>query len=181
MCGGGGGPHTPFQMPGQQMPQYGSGGKTYQNQLAPCQEETEFVRVSGYVGKPDFARKTIGGGDCVLPTLWQHTPPLPPLALFPIREGCLTLPSFHGAEKGTSFPSRLQSVKSGHPRGKPMHDCSNSQVGGRVRDRGSRSIVMSAEKYQTFPPNLRRIRDCDSSSRLYRLSYRAVACGRKRQ
>ncbi len=35
-------------------------GKTYQNQLAPCQEETEFVRVTGYVGKPDFARKTRG-------------------------------------------------------------------------------------------------------------------------
>ncbi|HOX83245.1 MAG TPA: DNA mismatch repair endonuclease MutL [Chryseolinea sp.] len=35
-------------------------GKSYQNQLAPCQEETEFVHVTGYVGKPDFARKTRG-------------------------------------------------------------------------------------------------------------------------
>jgi DNA mismatch repair protein MutL len=35
-------------------------GKSYQEQLAACQEETNVVRVSGYVGKPDFARKTRG-------------------------------------------------------------------------------------------------------------------------
>jgi DNA mismatch repair protein MutL len=35
-------------------------GKTYQEQLAPCQEETDLARVKGYVGKPDFARKTRG-------------------------------------------------------------------------------------------------------------------------
>lgn len=35
-------------------------GKSYQEQLAPCQEETTLVRVKGYVGKPDFARKTRG-------------------------------------------------------------------------------------------------------------------------
>lgn len=35
-------------------------GKAYQEQLAPCQEETSLVRVTGYVGKPDFARKTRG-------------------------------------------------------------------------------------------------------------------------
>jgi DNA mismatch repair protein MutL len=35
-------------------------GKTYQEQLAVCQEETSLVRVTGYVGKPDFARKTRG-------------------------------------------------------------------------------------------------------------------------
>jgi DNA mismatch repair protein MutL len=35
-------------------------GKGYQQQLAPCQEETDLVRVTGYVGKPDFARKTRG-------------------------------------------------------------------------------------------------------------------------
>ncbi|MEO5601689.1 MAG: DNA mismatch repair endonuclease MutL [Cyclobacteriaceae bacterium] len=35
-------------------------GKSYQEQLAACQEETNLVRVSGYVGKPDFARKTRG-------------------------------------------------------------------------------------------------------------------------
>lgn len=35
-------------------------GKTYQEQLAVCQEETEQVKVMGYVGKPDFARKTRG-------------------------------------------------------------------------------------------------------------------------
>ncbi len=35
-------------------------GKAYQEQLAPCQEETEFAQVKGYVGKPDFARKTRG-------------------------------------------------------------------------------------------------------------------------
>jgi DNA mismatch repair protein MutL len=35
-------------------------GKSYQEQLAPCQEETDLVKVTGYVGKPDFARKTRG-------------------------------------------------------------------------------------------------------------------------
>lgn len=35
-------------------------GKNYQEQLAACQEETSLVRVTGYVGKPDFARKTRG-------------------------------------------------------------------------------------------------------------------------
>jgi DNA mismatch repair protein MutL len=35
-------------------------GKNYQEQLAPCQEETDLIKVTGYVGKPDFARKTRG-------------------------------------------------------------------------------------------------------------------------
>ena len=35
-------------------------GKSYQEQLAPCQEETEMVKVHGYVGRPEFARKTRG-------------------------------------------------------------------------------------------------------------------------
>ena len=35
-------------------------GKSYQEQLAPCQEETDLVKVFGYVGKPEFARKTRG-------------------------------------------------------------------------------------------------------------------------
>lgn len=35
-------------------------GKSYKEQLATCQEETETVKVTGYVGKPDFARKTRG-------------------------------------------------------------------------------------------------------------------------
>lgn len=35
-------------------------GKSYQEQLAPCQEETDRVKVRGYVGKPQFARKTRG-------------------------------------------------------------------------------------------------------------------------
>lgn len=35
-------------------------GKGYQEQLAACQEETNLTRVKGYVGKPDFARKTRG-------------------------------------------------------------------------------------------------------------------------
>jgi len=35
-------------------------GKAYQEQLAPCQEETELVKVHGYVGRPEFARKTRG-------------------------------------------------------------------------------------------------------------------------
>ncbi|MCK6616552.1 MAG: DNA mismatch repair endonuclease MutL [Cyclobacteriaceae bacterium] len=35
-------------------------GRAYQEQLAACREETERVRVTGYVGKPEFARKTRG-------------------------------------------------------------------------------------------------------------------------
>lgn len=35
-------------------------GKGYQEQLASCQEETELVKVMGYIGKPTFARKTRG-------------------------------------------------------------------------------------------------------------------------
>ncbi len=35
-------------------------GKSYQGQLASCQEETELVQVTGYVGKPESARKTRG-------------------------------------------------------------------------------------------------------------------------
>ncbi len=35
-------------------------GRSFENQLIPCSEETEYVRVTGYVGKPEFARKTRG-------------------------------------------------------------------------------------------------------------------------
>lgn len=35
-------------------------GKNYQEQLAPCAEETAYVRVHGYVGKPEFAKRTRG-------------------------------------------------------------------------------------------------------------------------
>lgn len=35
-------------------------GKSYQEQLAPCQEETDLVKVHGYVGKPESARKSRG-------------------------------------------------------------------------------------------------------------------------
>ncbi len=35
-------------------------GKNYQQQLIPCQEETPHVKVSGYIGKPEFAKKTRG-------------------------------------------------------------------------------------------------------------------------
>lgn len=35
-------------------------GKTYQEQLAPCTEETEYVKVTGYIGRPEFARKSRG-------------------------------------------------------------------------------------------------------------------------
>lgn len=35
-------------------------GKSYQEQLAACQEQTDYVRVSGFSGKPEFARKTRG-------------------------------------------------------------------------------------------------------------------------
>jgi DNA mismatch repair protein MutL len=35
-------------------------GKGYQEQLAPCQEETAMVKVTGYIGRPEFAKKTRG-------------------------------------------------------------------------------------------------------------------------
>jgi DNA mismatch repair protein MutL len=35
-------------------------GKAYREQLAACQEETPFVAVAGYIGKPDFAKKVRG-------------------------------------------------------------------------------------------------------------------------
>ncbi len=35
-------------------------GKSYQNQLAACQEETDLLSVSGYVGRPEAARKSRG-------------------------------------------------------------------------------------------------------------------------
>ncbi len=35
-------------------------GKNYQSQLASCMEETSLLKVQGYVGKPEFAKKTRG-------------------------------------------------------------------------------------------------------------------------
>ena len=35
-------------------------GKNYKNQMAACLEETELVKVYGYVGKPEFSKKTRG-------------------------------------------------------------------------------------------------------------------------
>lgn len=35
-------------------------GKSYQGQLAACQEETELMKVTGYIGKPESAKKTRG-------------------------------------------------------------------------------------------------------------------------
>jgi DNA mismatch repair protein MutL len=35
-------------------------GKAYQEQLASCQEETQLVKIMGYVGKPQFAKKKRG-------------------------------------------------------------------------------------------------------------------------
>ena len=35
-------------------------GKNYQQQLIPCTEETDLVKITGYVGKPEFAKKTRG-------------------------------------------------------------------------------------------------------------------------
>lgn len=35
-------------------------GKAYREQLAACQEETPFVTVAGYIGKPEFAKKVRG-------------------------------------------------------------------------------------------------------------------------
>jgi DNA mismatch repair protein MutL len=33
-------------------------GKNYQQQMAPCNEHTDFLKVTGYIGKPDFAKRT---------------------------------------------------------------------------------------------------------------------------
>ena len=35
-------------------------GRNYQNQLIPCQEDTSDVQIRGYIGKPEFAKKTRG-------------------------------------------------------------------------------------------------------------------------
>ncbi|MEM6831917.1 MAG: DNA mismatch repair endonuclease MutL, partial [Bacteroidota bacterium] len=35
-------------------------GKSYQQQLIPCLEETTHVKVTGYIGKPEYAKKTRG-------------------------------------------------------------------------------------------------------------------------
>jgi DNA mismatch repair protein MutL len=35
-------------------------GKSYQGQLIPCSEDTEVVKIHGYIGKPEFARKSRG-------------------------------------------------------------------------------------------------------------------------
>ncbi|TLU99957.1 DNA mismatch repair endonuclease MutL [Dyadobacter luticola] len=35
-------------------------GKSYREQLAYCQEDTSYINVKGYIGKPEFARKTRG-------------------------------------------------------------------------------------------------------------------------
>ncbi|PIB34669.1 DNA mismatch repair protein MutL [Reichenbachiella sp. 5M10] len=35
-------------------------GKNYQSQLIACQEETEWLKVSGYIGKPEHSKKTRG-------------------------------------------------------------------------------------------------------------------------
>ena len=35
-------------------------GKSFQEQLAPCQEETTLVKITGYIGRPESARKTRG-------------------------------------------------------------------------------------------------------------------------
>jgi DNA mismatch repair protein MutL len=35
-------------------------GKNYRNQLTACQEDTSYITVNGYIGKPEFARKTRG-------------------------------------------------------------------------------------------------------------------------
>lgn len=35
-------------------------GKNYQQQLIPCSEETELLKITGYIGKPEFAKKTRG-------------------------------------------------------------------------------------------------------------------------
>lgn len=35
-------------------------GKNYQNQMASCLEETDLVKVYGYIGKPEFAKRTRG-------------------------------------------------------------------------------------------------------------------------
>lgn len=51
-----------YDLPGGKLSQriIGLFGKAYQEQLAPCQEETTLTKIRGYIGKPDFARKTRG-------------------------------------------------------------------------------------------------------------------------
>jgi DNA mismatch repair protein MutL len=35
-------------------------GNSYKEQMIPCQEETEFIKIQGYVGKPEHAKRTRG-------------------------------------------------------------------------------------------------------------------------
>jgi DNA mismatch repair protein MutL len=35
-------------------------GETYSKQLIPCQEETDILKIEGYIGKPEYAKKTRG-------------------------------------------------------------------------------------------------------------------------
>jgi DNA mismatch repair protein MutL len=35
-------------------------GNNYKEQLIPCQEETDFIKIQGYIGKPEYTKKTRG-------------------------------------------------------------------------------------------------------------------------
>ncbi len=51
-----------FQLEGSKLSQriVGLFGKNYREQLVPCQEETPHLNIQGYIGKPEFAKKTRG-------------------------------------------------------------------------------------------------------------------------
>lgn len=51
-----------FQLEGSKLSQriVGLFGKNYREQLVPCQEETPHLTIQGYIGKPEFAKKTRG-------------------------------------------------------------------------------------------------------------------------
>lgn len=51
-----------YQLEGSKLSQriVGLFGKNYREQLVPCQEETPHLAIQGYIGKPEFAKKTRG-------------------------------------------------------------------------------------------------------------------------
>ncbi len=56
------GDQTEFELPAAKLSQriVSIFGKNYQQQLAPCSEETERIRITGYIGKPESAKRTRG-------------------------------------------------------------------------------------------------------------------------
>lgn len=62
-------------------------GRNFELQLIPCKEETEYVRITGYVGKPEFARKTRGE------QFFRKQPLYPQQLSAPCRNECLRRPA----------------------------------------------------------------------------------------